>query len=96
MLPYLAAYPELTNSFVILDAYGLIVTQNENYISLHRKKLESMYAPYVRKEKYISVDELRKRMSKSSIPEEFQSLWMERGVKWNDDKTMGFFSRDIR
>jgi hypothetical protein len=33
---------------------------------------------------------------KSTIPLEFQDLWLERGVKWNKEKTCGYFARDIR
>ncbi len=46
--------------------------------------------------KQISREELKKRLLKSTIPLEFQDLWLERGVKWNVERTHGHFARDIR
>ena len=35
-------------------------------------------------------------MKNSTIPAEFQDLWLERGVKWNEEKTQGHLARDSR
>ena len=96
MIPYLAGSQDLVNSLVLLDAYGLITVTDEHYIMMQRKKIEAAMQPSKPSEKLLPVHELLKRLKKSSIPDEFQSLWMERGVKWNDEKTAGYFARDKR
>ena len=44
----------------------------------------------------VSIDELKKRLKKSTLPEEFHELWMTRGVHFNSDRTEGRFTRDKR
>jgi len=97
MTPYLAACDDSVTSFIILDAYGLVTVKDENSITLHKKKMDAaLKGPIKKSHKFLPRDELRTRLKKSTIPEEFQNLWMERGVIWNDDRTAGYFSRDLR
>ena len=80
-----------------MDAYGLITVPDDNFVMLQRKKLDASRLKYTKNEgKYLERKELRRRLEKSTLPKEFQDLWMERGVNWNENQTAGYFRRDTR
>ena len=95
--PYLASCQDDVLSYVIMDAYGLITVPDDNFVMLQKKKLDAARAKYRKTEgKYLERKELRRRLEKSTLPKEFQDLWMERGVCWNEKQTAGYFRRDTR
>ena len=59
--------------------------------------MEAAAKLYEKPQKTYAKEELLRRLKKSTVPQEFLSLWMERGVIWTDEaKTEGQFSRDFR
>ncbi|CBY36010.1 unnamed protein product [Oikopleura dioica] len=97
LTPSLAVSSDEVQSFTILDAHGVITMVDDMYLFTQRKALEGTYrSKRVENPKQISREELKKRLLKSTIPLEFQDLWLERGVKWNVERTHGHFARDIR
>lgn len=95
--PSLAVSSDHVQSYTILDSHGVLTVRDDTYLKSQRENLEASYkSRRVEKPKEYSREELKKRLQKSSIPPDFQDLWLERGVRWNEDKTRGHFSRDVR
>merc|ERR1711962_946148 len=103
MTPFVCMFPDRVQNYIILDAYGIITSNDDNFIFGQKLQMELAFPSVEQTDvdddetKLRSRDELRKRIIEgTSIPEDFVDKWMERGVRWNKSGQMGTFSRDFR
>ena len=101
MTPFVCMFPDRVHNYIILDAYGLITSNDDNFIFGHKLQMELAFPradqTFDDEAKMKPRDELRKRiMEGTTIPHDFVDEWMERGVRWNESGQMGSFSRDFR
>ena len=101
MTPFVCMFPDRVQNYIILDAYGLITSNDDNFIFGQKLQMGIAFPhadqTFDDESKMKPRDELRKKvMEGTTIPHDFVDEWMERGVRWNQSGQMGQFSRDFR
>ena len=101
MTPFVCMFPDRVQNYIILDAYGLITSNDDNFLFGQKLQMGLAFPPaeqtFDDEAKMRTREELKKRiMDGTTIPHDFVDEWMERGVRWNQTGQMGAFSRDIR